>query len=145
MRAGLVATAHKARLGIQNTLERLGSGLPLQASGVCHRTNDHKVIVHDLTAVHAMPGLDEFKLSRRRMHQQHVGIAIFGDFKGFAGAHGNPLQLNAGFLLEDRLQIFEQAGILRAGGGCHHESIGGQNWHGAGHVARGAGQEQKTG
>ena len=92
-----------------------------------------------------MSGLYKFKLGCGCMHQQHVGIAVFGNFEGLAGTHGHPLEFNTGILFKARFQIFEQARILRAGGGCHHQAIGGLGGRCAGHIARSAGQKQKTG
>ncbi|MNY23368.1 hypothetical protein D3C86_1570320 [compost metagenome] len=91
---------------------------------VAGRADDDKVVVHHVAPVHAVAGGHEFILHLAGVHQQHVHIAHLAHLHGLAGAHGDHLHRDAGFLLELRQQVFQQAGILGAGGGGHLDFAG---------------------
>ncbi|MCY1244299.1 hypothetical protein D9M72_573660 [compost metagenome] len=81
------------------------------------------------------------------MDQQHVDVAHLAHFHRLAGADGNHLDGDAGLLLEAGQQVFQQAGVLGAGGGGefqfpgmrgrHHDQAG--DGSGAAQVAERAG------
>ena len=79
------------------------------------------------------------------MHEQHVDVAVLAVGKRLARADGNPFQIEAGVLFENGFQIFEQAGILRAGGGGHHQRFGAGHLgqHEQGHDEEGSEQTHK--
>jgi len=84
-------------------------------------------------AVHAETVGHELFLKGGGVYEQHVDVAVLAVGEGFARAYGNPFQIDARVLFEDGLEIFQKAGVLRAGGGRHHQGFG------VGHL----GQQQK--
>ena len=133
VRAGVVAAAHEGDLLFGEGLQGGGDVFALDAGRVGGGSDQHEVVVHHLMAVHAEAVGHELFLKGGGVYEQHVDVAVFAVGEGFARAYGNPFQIDARVLFEDGLEIFQKAGVLRAGGGRHHQGFG------VGHL----GQQQK--
>jgi len=51
------------------------------------------------------------------MYQNNIGIPIFRQFKGLAGAYGNNMNFYMMFFLKGWQYVIQQSGFLGAGGG----------------------------
>ena len=70
--------------------------------------------MHDELPVDAVAAVHEVFLRRRRVHQQHVGIAARAHGERFATADGDDLDVVVALFLERGLERIEQAAVLRA-------------------------------
>ncbi len=90
-----------------------------QARRILCRPDDDKIVVHDVAPQRTETGRHEFFLERARMHQQHIGVAVFADFHRRAGTDRDNSYLAAITRLELRQDHRQQSRILGAGGGSH--------------------------
>ena len=109
---------------LRRSLQGGGDVLALDAGRVGGGSDQHEVVVHHLMAVHAEAVGHELFLKGGGVYEQHVDVAVLAVGEGFARAYGNPFQIDARVLFEDGLEIFQKAGVLRAGGGRHHQGFG---------------------
>ena len=96
---------------------RGGSSHALDACRVVGRADDDKVVVHQVLAAHAVPGIHKGVLPGAGVHHQHIGVAILAQLESLAGAHGNDVYLDAVLLLKVGQEIGQQTRVLGAGGG----------------------------
>jgi hypothetical protein len=85
--------------------------------GVVCRTDDDKIVIHDVAAVDAEPGGYELIFQRTRMRQNHVDVAGFSQFECLACAYGDDVDLAVTLLLEGRKQHIKDARSLCRSGG----------------------------
>ena len=132
MRAGAVAARDKGILAVGDGLE---GGLDilsvLHAGGIRGGTAEHKVVVHPVQAlrIHAVDHTGEALVNESLflllgVDEDQIGVAHLGVGDGLAGAGGINLDLVAVFILEDRQQVAEQAGVVDGGGGGQADQFG---------------------
>ena len=103
MRARFIPAGDKRDLGYRDSLQRIGCRLhAADVGGVVGRSNDDKVVIHDIAAVHAEAGSDKLVFQLPCVDQYHVDIAGFSQFQRLAGAYGNDIHLAMALLLKRR-------------------------------------------
>ena len=103
MRARFVAAGNKRNLRCRDSFQRVRRRLhAADVGGVVRRSDDDKVVIHDIAAVHAEAGSDKLVFQRPRVDQYHVDIAGFSQLQCLAGAYGNDIHLAMALLLKRR-------------------------------------------
>jgi len=86
-------------------------------TGVIGGTDQHEIVHHHWHSFQAEPVSHERFLGGGGVDEQHVSIATTPEFEGLTTANSDDLDLDPGFLLEERDQHVQQTAVLGAGGG----------------------------
>ncbi len=86
-------------------------------AGISSRAHDNKIIVHDKLPPQAIAFIHEFLLISRRMHQQHISLALGAHGNGLAGPDSYGLHKIAALFLKHGQQRVQKPRVLRAGRG----------------------------
>jgi len=122
MGAGLVAARDEVgALGLDRTERRNDVLRALDAGRIGLRADQDEVVIHHGVALDAKTFGHKFFFRRFGVDEHDVGIAAAGGIERLSRALCHHLHVDAGLGLEHRQDVTEQAGILRRGGGGHHD------------------------
>ena len=82
---------------------------------IVRRPNDNKIVVHDVEAFGAIPGVDEILLILFGMNEQDIAVAVAGVSDGLACPDGDHVYADFRFPLEFRQDAAIEPGICRRG------------------------------
>ena len=131
MGARIVAAGDEDGLGLGDGLECLGgTGHPADTGGIVCRSDDDKVIVHNILTAHAVSVGYELVLSGSSVDQENVGIAVLAQCQGLPGAYRHHFDADVVLLLKVWQDKGQQARVLGAGRGSENEPLwfGGCGW-----------------
>ena len=110
--------AREKRLLLRRDLLQRGDDVLAAADmgGIGLRADQDEVVVHDLAAIDAVAGFQEFELGRLVVDEDHVGVAVLADRQGLAGSHRDNVHLDPARLGEGGEQERKQPRLLGRGG-----------------------------
>jgi hypothetical protein len=85
------------------------------------RSDNDKIVMHDIPAIDAEAVGNKFVLAHPIMHQQRVGASTRADSQCLAGSHCDDVNIYTARRFEQRQDMINQAGILRRGCGTQRD------------------------
>ena len=124
MGSRFIAPRHERRLFGRDGFQR-GNNIftARNACGIGGRSDEHKIIIHDVESFHAETFSEKFLFCRFGVNENNIGIATSRCIERLARALRNDFHLNARLRLEERQEMIEQAGILRRCGRGHNDAF----------------------
>ena len=94
-----------------------------EAGRVIGRTDDDKVVVHDILAASAVSVGHKGILASASVHQQHVSVAVHAELQRLTGAYRHHVHLDAVRGFKVGQDGGQQARVLGAGCSCQDQSL----------------------
>ena len=124
MGAAVIAARGEGRLHLCDLGQRRNDiARPGHARRIGGRSDDDKIVVHDVKTFHPVTFGDESLFGGLGVHKKDIAIAVHRILDRLSGADGDDSHLDVGLVLKKWQDLLEKAGILGRCGGLHHDEL----------------------